>query len=482
MTQSEKLFFKIVFALMVTDFIGSLEVSMIFGALPSVNRMYGDPATVGWLITGFVLVQAVAAVVGGSLGDRFGRRRVLEIVLLISIAGSCLSAVAGGLHWIILGRCLQGVSGAILPLSFAIIRTNSSVRQAALGTGIVLGAYAVSGGFGFIVGGYFADIGHWNWIFYISAILPCGAVLMNRLAIPADVPAPGKAAHVDLVGAAGIVAAVAAILIGISFSRGSGWLSAATLVPLGLGLAGLPFWAWYELRHDQPMVNLRRLTDRHYLFTLFSFFLIGCGGQQMALITLSMMQQPTWTGIGLGLTGALAGIAKLPSNLAGVLAGPVGGRIAQRRGGRVAGLCGAAMLTLAWVVLYGLQGSLALVIACAAASTAGLTIMFVATPAVIMETTSVAETGEATGFAYLIRAVGMGVGAQIVSMLLGSAQLIAPQGHAVYSAPLAFERAIAFVAATSFIALLLTFAIPRRQPGIEPTAQDGTKAGSPSVA
>ena len=462
MTRSERQFYLIVVALMATDFIGSLEVSMIFGALPAVNRLYGDPGKVGWLITGFVLVQAAAAAIGGRLGDIFGRRRTLEIILLISVAGSLLSALSGNLVWIIVGRCLQGVSGAILPLSFGIIRGHASQRRAALGTGLVLGAYAISGGLGFILGGYFADIGHWNWIFFVSSALPIIAVLANRLVIPSDA-GTGDSANLDYVGATGLVAAVAAILVGISVSRNFGWLSFTTLGLIGAGLAGMALWARYELERTDPLINLRRFRDRHYLFTVLSFFLIGCGGQQMALITLTLLQQPPWTGIGLGLTGAFAGIAKLPSNVAGVFAGPVGGKIAQLRGGRIAGICGATILSLAWIVLYFLHGTIGVVIACAAASTVGLTIMFVATPAVIMETNPTAETGEATGFAYLVRALGMGVGAQIVSLLLGSSSLVAPQTHAVYSAPSAFKLAMGFVAATSLLSLMMVYAIPRKR-------------------
>lgn len=461
MTPSERQFFLIVFALMMTDFIGSLEVSMIFGALPAVNRIYADPGSVGWLVAGFVLVQAAAAAIGGRLGDMFGRRRVLEAILLISVAGSLLSAVSHDLLLIIVGRCLQGVSGAILPLSFGIIRSHATQRRAALGTGLVLGAYAVSGGLGFIVGGYFADIGHWNWIFYVSSLLPSAAVLLNRLVLPPDRGAPESVTHIDFVGAFGLVAAVGAVLIGITLSRSFGWVSPVTIGLIIGGIVAMGGWAAYELRHPEPLINLRRLRDRRFRFTVLSFFMIGLGGQQMALITLSLMQQPVWTGIGLGLSGALAGVAKLPSNVAGVAAGPAGGRIAQLFGGRVTGICGASILTGAWAVLFFLHGSLALVIACAAASTVGLTIMYVATPAIIMETAPEAETGEATGFAYLVRALGMGVGAQLVSLLLGSSLLHAPGGTATYFAPAAFQLAIGFVAVTSLIALMFAIIVPR---------------------
>lgn len=434
---------------------------MIFGALPTVTRIYGDPAMVGWLIAGFVLVQAVAAAIGGRLGDIFGRRRVLEVVLLASVAGSVLSAESNELIWIIVGRCLQGASGAILPLSFAIIRANTSQSRAAFGTGLVVGAYSVSGGFGFIIGGYFADIGHWNWIFYVSSILPALTVIANRLVLPNDVGNPDANTHIDYVGAIGLVLAVAGILIGVTISRYIGWRSTATIGLISGGLAMMAFWAWYELHHADPLINLRRLRDRRFLFTVLSFFLLGCGGLQMAFITLSLMQQPIWTGIGLGLSGALAGVAKLPGNAAGVVAAPVGGKVAEHWGGRLSGICGALLLTVSWVTLYFFHDSLVLVIGCLVGSSMGATIMFVATPAVIMEATPAAETGQATGFAYLVRALGLGVGAQLVSLLLASSLVVAPSGGSSYPSPAAFELAIGFVAATSFLALLFAIAVPR---------------------
>jgi hypothetical protein len=78
-----------------------------------------------------------------------------------------------------------------------------------------------------------------------------------------------------------------------------------------------------------------------------------------------------------------------------------------------------------------------------------------------METVPATETGQATGFAFLARALGMAVGAQIVSLMLGSAQVVAPAGGGVYSAPAAFEWAIGFVAIASLVALLFAIAVPR---------------------
>jgi len=480
-TKTNASFFPIVFALMATDFVCSLEASMIYGALPTVTRVHGDPAMVGWLVAGFVLVQAVAAAIGGRLGDIFGRRRVLEAVLLASVAGSLMSALSRDLIWIIAGRCLQGASGAVLPLSFAIIRSIAAPGRAAFGTGLVVGAYSVSGGFGFIIGGYFADIGHWNWIFYVSTILPAVAAIANRFVLPGDTAPSSKTARIDYVGAIGLALGVASVLIGITISRYHGWRSPVTFGFIGLGIAVMVFWVGYELRHTDPLINVRRFRDRRFMFTTVSFFLLGCGGLQMAYLILSLMQQPVWTGIGLGLSGAFAGVAKLPGNAAGVIAAPIGGKVAERLSGRLCGICGALLLAIAWVTLYFFHGSLALVIGCLTVSSMGATIMFVATPAVIMEGTPATETGQATGCAYLVRALGLGVGAQLVSLLLGSSIVVAPSG-ATYPSPAAFQLAIGFVATMSVFALLCAIAVPKiRRAGNAPEADGILRSRSSKI-
>ena len=452
-------FWPIAIALMATNFVSSLEVSMIYGALPAVNRIYADPAMTGWLITGFVLVQAVTAAIGGSLGDIYGRRRVLQAALLLSAVGSVLSAFSPGLLAIIAGRCLQGVTGCVLPLSFGIIRQNTSQSRASFGAGLVMGAYAVSGGLGFIVGGYFADIGHWVGIFYISALLPSAAVLLNMRSLPADT-VDGTSPKADFVGAIMLAVATASILLGITFGGKLGWLTPRPLGFLITGLLLMPVWVRYELRTPAPLINLRRFADRRLLCSVAAFFFLGCGGMQMAMVILSYMQQPVWTGIGLGLSGSLAGIAKLPGNVAGVVAGPVAGRIAQRWGGRRTGVIGALILTLTWATLLVSDGGLALAIGCAIGSTVGITIMFVGTPAVIMEAVPKGELGQSTGFAYLVRALGMAVGAQSISLLLGTSMITQPGGGASYPSDHAFQLAIAFVTICSLLALVMSWLIP----------------------
>ena len=462
-------FWPIVISLMITDFIASLEASMIYGALPTISREFGDYAAVGWLVTAFVLVQAISAAIGGRLGDMFGRLRVLQIVLFISAFGSLICAVSEALELIVLGRCLQGISGAILPLSFGIIRENSSADRAAFGVGMVVGAYSVSGALGFVLGGYFADMGAWRMIFHFTAVAPLFAMLVIYLFVPKGQIEPDTGRGIDYVGAMILAPAVAAILLGFTNIRDAGLLSAPVLGFIGAGIALLAFWIWYELRHPAPLINLRRLKNAKICLAMASFFVLGAGGLQMALILLSLMQQPIWTGVGLGLAAAAAGVAKLPGNIAGVIAGPTGGKIAQRFGSRASALTGFSILVLSWGMLFLDSSGFYWVIVAGIGCNVGVTIVMVSAPTLIMEETPPSEVSEATGFAYLGRAIGMGVGTQIVSILLASATVADPSTGTSFPAAESFRLAIAMVLGLSVIGLLMILAIPRMKRGDKAT-------------
>ena len=173
-------------ALLIADVTSSLETSMLLTAMPAIMRDPGVGTAGGWLVTAFVLSQIGSAAIGGRLGDRIGRRRVLQIVLLLCLAGSLLSALSPWFGGVLLGRVIQGASGAILPLSYGILRDHSPPDKVRLGIGIVSGAYSAAGALGFVLGGALTEAFGWRSIFFATALLPVLAMAMAMIWVPRD--------------------------------------------------------------------------------------------------------------------------------------------------------------------------------------------------------------------------------------------------------------------------------------------------------
>src|SRR5439155_20925831 len=152
--------------------LSTLESGMMYVALPTIAAKFQNLGDVSWLITAFVLMQAGTAAVAGRLGDLMGRRRVLVWVLALCATGSAISAFSMQLGWIVIGRAIQGISGAVLPLCFGIARQSTPPRQLPVWVGVLISANIVSGALAFLIGGIIAQFGSWHWIFYVTLGLP----------------------------------------------------------------------------------------------------------------------------------------------------------------------------------------------------------------------------------------------------------------------------------------------------------------------
>ena len=171
-------------ALVLAELTCSLESGMLYVALSDLYRDYGDPISVGWLLTAFTLTSAASAAVAGRLGDLFGRRRILLFMLALAFFGSALSAMTNNLAIIIVGRAIQGVSMAVLPLSFGVLCEIIAKRDMGLAISAIGATYAVGGGLGVIIGGVIVDKFDWHGIFIVSAGLALVSIVMVLLLVP----------------------------------------------------------------------------------------------------------------------------------------------------------------------------------------------------------------------------------------------------------------------------------------------------------
>lgn len=450
-----------ILAILAAEVLGTLESSMIYTALPAIARDFGGLGRTSQLLTAYLLVQAVAAAIGGRLGDMYGRRRILLIVLGCCGAGSALSAFHPAFEWIVIGRILQGASGAILPLGFGIVREIVPEKDTPFFVGVVTGAYAASGALGFVLGGLLVDYGGWRLIFWFTAGLAPFVVAAARLAIPKSPPA-GAHQRIDYIGALLFLLGVGGLLQGIANIPAHGLLALSTS-GLFVACGGiLILWTWYEMRHPSPLIDVRLLQNRQIIIANLSFVLLGLGPLQMPFVLLAFAQQPLWTGAGLGVSATVAALLKLPSNIVAGAAAPVSGLIAERIGSRGAMQIGGLLSVFGWGILIFLHHSLPLLILAFIAIASSLAFIMTATPTLIMEIVPRARTAEATGLSYVFRAVGLAAGAQVATALL-ALETVSNSAGARYPTEGAYVGTFAFITVVSATLTMLIFFLPGRQ-------------------
>lgn len=455
---------RILVVLVIAEMASSYETGMMYSALATMYRTFNDPVGVGWLITAFMLVAAAACAVCGRLGDLFGRRRVLVVVLILATLGSLLSALSSSLSGVIAGRALQGASAAVLPLSFGLIREHLPAARVPLGVSYLTAMAAFGAGLGLFTAGIIVDHFSWQLMFYASAAQAALGLMLVVMFVPASRGA-GARGGVDILGGVLFVPALAGLLLVISNGKNWGWSDGRTLGLLVASSALMGFWILYELRHRDPLIDVRQFANRKIALTNLDMALFGLGPSQLMLILLLLLQQPMWTGVGLGISATLAAMLKLPGNVLALVFGPLGGHITAKHGGRCAMLIAVVVVFVAWATMTAWHGSIWLLLAMIVLASAGSAMMYAAIPNLIIEAAPEDRTSEMTGLSNVVRTTFTAIGAQLVALILATSTISDPtQGKGVFPTEEAYLLAFAAVTATLVLMFVTTWLLPRRSP------------------
>ena len=447
------------FALVLAELTCSLESGMLYVALSDLYRDYGDPISVGWLLTAFTLTSAASAAVAGRLGDLFGRRRVLLFMLALAFAGSALSAMTSNLTIIIVGRAIQGISMAVLPLSFGVLREIIAKRDMGLAISTIGATYAVGGGLGVILGGAIVDNFDWHGIFIVSSAMALVAIIMVLIFVPgvARKPVTGP---IDLVGGVLFAPAVAMVLYGVSEGSGRGWSVSLVAIMLA-GLALLAFWFRHEWRLAIPLIDVRQLAKREVGFANLALGAIALGPLLGPAMIMPMLQQPVWTGIGFGIAATTAGLAKLPGNVTAAIGTLFSGALSRRINVRTIMLVAAIGSALGWFGLAFMHDDFWLVFIL-------MTLLIVPTgtiilsmiPQIVIQAVPEDRTSEATGLSQVVRAFSKAIGTQLIALCFASEMIATPEGGS-YPAESAFVTAFVVTGCLSLVSAMFLFALPR---------------------
>jgi MFS family permease len=454
----------ILVVLAITEMNSAFEVGMMYGVLATLVREFGDPVGVGWLITAFLLVGAAAAALCSRLGDLYGRRRLILVLLVCATGGSFLSALSPTLPGMIAGRALQGVAAALLPLCIGLVREYFPPARVPVAVGWLAAIAAFSAGVGVLAGGWLADNVGWRFTFWFSA----GHALLSLVCVLWWLPpsrAQARSGPLDVLGGVLFAPAVAAILLAVTRLKGSGIGDPVTLSLVVAGVALLAAWFRREWTHPEPMLDVRQFGQRQVGLTMLVMALFGVGASQLMLVVLMVAQQPLWTGVGLGLTATLAAMIKVPASFASLVGAPWSGHLAARHGARRAALVGAAILCASWVGMMLWHGAVGQLVALSFAGTVGGAILYAAVPTLLVEVVPGERTSEVIGMSHVLRTLGTAIGTQVVTVLLATSTVRdAARGVAKYPTEQAYLLALGAVALCSALSVLVVLALPRRQP------------------
>ncbi|MFD4407527.1 MFS transporter [Nocardia sp. NPDC058499] len=471
----------IITALVLAESVSAFEAGMIFIALPRFSEIFGAPAsTTGWSVTAYMLVAATTALVGGRLGDMYGRKKVLIIVMLISTLGSLISVFGDSMAAIIAGRGVQGVAGAILPLCYGLAREALPAQKVSIAVGFIGGAALLAGSGGSLIAGILLDIADWHMIFLFAAVLAVVASALAAFALPGS-PASADLPRFDFVGAILMTPGLTALLYGLTQGPAWGWASFRVVGLIITGLAILAVWTFWELGRREPLVDLRVLANRRMSLNLIALSVLALGPVgAVQMVTPMILQSPTSLPVGLGMSATVTGLVAGVGALVGFAASPIAGAVAGRWGGRTAFLIGAALFVVANLMIFVGHKSLPVMVGVFAVGAVATAFAYTGYPKIVIESVPDSITSVTTGVLSTARQAFSAVGVAMVSVTLS---LSTVPGTAAPALP-SFNLAVGWFIGCALIVAAICLFIGRPQQSA-PAAGDvatGEEGTAPSAA
>jgi EmrB/QacA subfamily drug resistance transporter len=318
-------------------------------ALPSIARdTHASQTQLSWVIDAYALVFAALLLLGGAIGDRYGRRRALLAGLAIFGAGSLAAMAVNDADLLVAMRGVLGLGAAlVMPATLSTITSTFASEQRARAVGVWAGVAGGSAILGLLTSGLLLEQWSWRSVFALNVVLALAAIAGTLRVVPesADEDAP----RLDLIGALITVVGLGALVYSIIEAPNSGWVSARTLIGIAAGLVVLAGFVAWELSRPNPLLDPRLF--RHPAFAagtlsitlqFFAFF----GFVFLVLQYLQLVR---------GDSPLVAALSLIPMALAMMPSARLAPRLAARAGNRRVCLAGLVLLTGALLVLAQLD-------------------------------------------------------------------------------------------------------------------------------
>ena len=306
-----------------------LDGTVVNVALPDIGRDFNaSTSSLQWILNGYLLTLAALILLGGSLGDRYGRRRIFVLGTGVFTAASLLCAIAPTAELLIGARLLQGIGGALLtPGSLAMIEASFRPADRARAIGAWSGLGGVATAIGPLLGGYLIGAVSWRAIFLIN--IPLGIIVMALATrhVP-ETRDPNASGHLDFIGASLAGLGLAGTTYALIEAPGKGASPLILLAGIG-GVVALVAFLLSERRSANPMMPLGMFASRQFSAANLVTFVVYAALGGVFFLLVAFLQ------ISLGYSPIEAGAASLPITVLMLLLSARSGALAQRIGARI---------------------------------------------------------------------------------------------------------------------------------------------------
>jgi EmrB/QacA subfamily drug resistance transporter len=306
-----------------------LDSTVVNVALPHIGDDFGaSVSALQWVLTGYLLALASLILLGGALGDRYGRRKIFLIGTVWFALASALCGASPNIEVLVVARVLQGIGAALLtPGSLAIIQASFQERDRAAAVGAWSGFGGIAGAIGPFVGGWLVDGPGWRWAFLINVPIAVIVVVCAR-AVP-ESRDPHAAKGFDLIGAALGIVTLGAATWSLTEGGPRGWADPAVMLTGAIAVCTATAFVWRMLHARDPLVPPRLFRSRNFTVTnLATVLLYAALGVSFFLVVYQLQVAAGWSAL-------RAGTALLPATVLMFLFSARSGALAQRIGPRL---------------------------------------------------------------------------------------------------------------------------------------------------
>jgi EmrB/QacA subfamily drug resistance transporter len=407
----------ILVSVMAGMFLAALDQTIVGTSLPQIVANLRGISEITWVVSAYLVAQAVSVPITSKLSDIFGRKVMFFFNVIVFLTGSALSGASPNMTWLICARALQGIGGGgLAAAAFTIIADIFPPRERGKWTGLVAAMFGVASVIGPTLGGYITDHYTWRWVFYINMPIGLLTLIIAAFALP-NIKRDLKG-KIDWIGAIGIAGAVVPLLLALVWGGSTyPWHSAQIIGLFSIAIVMTVVFAIIEHYAEDPILPLRLFKER--IFNLSSLIIILSSAAMFG----SILYIPVFYQIVLGKSATNSGLILLPMMVGMVTGSIASGQMVSRTGKyRTIGLLGFAITTVGLYLLSHISqsstgGSVALDMVILGL---GLGPSLPLLPLIVQNAFGPYDTGVVTGATQFFRTIGGAIGSSVLGTVFNN--------------------------------------------------------------